>query len=278
MRWAILGATLVACGGEILDVPSDAGSEGASNKDAGKDAVVDVVFDVKQLDSPPPPSPTCAVSTSGLLAYYPLDNDTKDHSGNGNDALGKNLVQTQGMLGNAMAFDGSTSVLQVASGAAVLNGPRTLCAWMQVKPTTGLAQPVFSAGLPPNMDFYSLSSMAPTGACPAPPMTPFVEHFGSACVFEAGPPIMQGPWQLVCYAFDGARMSFVSDGFFAPPVPAVVGNYPLTTLFIGSDVPGNSKTTTPTFTGILDEVSVWSVFLSPNDVQALWNNGKGCPL
>jgi len=278
MRWAFLGATLVACGGQILEVSSDASSDGSSAKDA---SVVDVaIFDVTGIDDtppPPPPPPGCNVSTSGLLAYYPLDNDTKDHSGNGNDATGKNLVPTQGVVGKARMFDGSNSVLQVTSGAGTLTGPRTLCAWMQVKPTPGLGVPMFAAGPPADMDFYSLSSIAPTGACPAPPMTPFIEHAGSTCVIETGPPLMQGPWQFVCYAFDGSKVMFASDGFFAPPMPAVLSDYPLMTLFIAS-APVSSDTTSAMFNGIIDEVSVWSVFLSPNDTQALWNNGKGCPL
>ncbi len=277
MRWAVLlGATLVACGGQILDVPNDASTkDSASAKDA---SVLDaVVFDVKQQDSPPPPPPGCGVSTNGLLAYFPLDSDTKDHSGNGNDATGKNLVPMQGVVGNAMAFDGSTSVLRVTSGASVLSGPRTLCAWMQVKPTPGLGSPLFTAGLSTKTDFDSLASMAPNGACPAPPMTPFIEHAGSTCLIETGPPLMQGPWQFVCYAFDGSKMMFASDDFFAPPMPTALFDYPLTTLFIGSN-PTPSNTTGTTFTGIIDEVSVWSVFLSPTDTQALWNNGKGCPL
>ncbi len=47
-----------------------------------------------------------AVSESGLVAYYPFDGDTMDHSGNGNDGTNNGATFVSGMSGNALDFDG----------------------------------------------------------------------------------------------------------------------------------------------------------------------------
>jgi hypothetical protein len=278
MRWVFVAAVLAACGGQILDEPGDGGDAG---KDAAADATLDAVvdapasFDVVGNDDIAMKN-TCAMGTQALLAYYPLDQDTHDHSGHGFDAVGTNLAATTGIVGGAMLFDGVGSKLRVASGNAFLSGPRTLCAWNLGKPTNGLGQPLFWGGAPQAGDFYSLFAFAPNGGtCPnAPPGVPFVDHWGTPCYFAPLPPALP-QWNLVCYAFDGAAFTFFSDGAVAPPMPGALYDYPMTSLFIGSTL-GNGTTTVGSFTGAIDEATVWSKALTGPEMMALWNSGAGC--
>jgi hypothetical protein len=278
MRWAVLGAMLVACGGQILGEPNDAGSDSSPSKDASKDVMQPTDVIVADIGPPPPPSTMCSnVPMNELVAYYPLDSDTLDHSGHGFDATGLNLKSTSGVVGGAMHFDGTSSKLQVTSGSASLTGPRTLCAWSKSMPTTGAGQPLFSGGITNQGDFYAFYSSAPSNtSCAQPqPNTPYVDHWGSNCLDDTTP-IVFGQWWFVCYAFDGFSV-VMSVNATEVKQPGALYDYPLTTLFIGSTL-GSGTTTKASFDGDIDEVSVWSVRLQPSELSALWNNGAACPL
>jgi len=49
-------------------------------------------------------TPTSA--ETGLVAYYPFDGDTNDHSGNGNDGTTHGATFVSGTSGQALSFDG----------------------------------------------------------------------------------------------------------------------------------------------------------------------------
>jgi hypothetical protein len=292
MRWPIIAVALVACGGQILAEPGDAGSDVAaanvdaspltSEPDAGSDSspTKDATRDVTLVaDEGGVVGPTCAtLSRANLLAYYPLDSDTADHSGNGNHATGSNLYSLPGLIDNGVQFDGASSTLQVTSGSAMLAGARTLCMWSQSKPTTGAAQPMFWGGYTNMGDFYSLFSAAPsnTTCTQTIPSIPFVDHWGTDCFEAPLPPIVFSQWTLICYAYDGAAIVMSVNGNENKTIGQLY-DYPLTTLFIGSTL-GNGTTTKASFQGNVDEVSVWSTRLQSADIAALWNNGAGCRL
>ena len=50
-------------------------------------------------------TPTSA--ETGLVAYYPFDGDTSDHSGNGNDGTNHGATFVSGTSGQALSFDGA---------------------------------------------------------------------------------------------------------------------------------------------------------------------------
>jgi hypothetical protein len=283
VKHAALLVFAVACGGEILGDPGD-GAPDISQKpdasDASKDVAqaLDAIVDVAPppLDAPNPNA--CKIATTNLVAYFPLDTDTNDHTGHGNDATGANLATTQGIQGSAMHFDGATSSLQVTSGSAKIAGPRTLCAWMRQNATMGAGQPLFWAGQTNAGDFYAIFSTAPSSTtCTAPkPSVLYVDHWGFECTEPITTPTMVMKWSLVCYAYDGGAVEASIDGNEGKASGALY-DYPMTTLFIGSTL-GTGTTTKASFDGDIDEVSVWSVRLQAADLAALWNNGAGCTL
>jgi hypothetical protein len=184
-------------------------------------------------------SVTCA-PIDGILAYYPLDDDTLDHSGNGNDAIGAYLVPTPGKVGGAYAFDGQLSSLH-ATGSTVLSGARTFCAWVDPSPRSGLGQPVFSGGVSDKGDFFSISASSPAGgSCLPPGGVPFIDHWGTPC-YEASGTLSPGVWHLVCYAYDGVGgVMLYGDGNVLVASGAEYA-YALSTLYLGSTVIGGTS-------------------------------------
>ena len=213
-RGVALLLVAVACGGQILE-DAEGGAADDASVDVATDAPKDVAapFDVVGIDDIAV-KPTCGIPTQGLLAHYPLDQDTGDHTGHGFDALGTNLTPAAGRVDGAMHFDGATSSMRVVSGAGTLSGARTLCAWSRGNPTAGLGEPIFWGGATGQGDFFSIFSGAPSGGtCPGtPPNVPFVDHWGHPCYFAPTPPVAPATWDFVCYAYDGVSLRFYVDG------------------------------------------------------------------
>lgn len=281
VKLVVLLVCVSACGGQLVDEPNDASSPDVAKKiDASVDAVQ--TFDAIVVDVAPPvdvsSSKTCKLAPTNLVAYYPLDTDTKDATGHGNDATGSNLTSAPGIQDHAMHFDGATSQLHVTSGAAMLAGSRTLCAWVRPNATTGAGQPIFWGGSTGTGDFFSLFSTAPsnTTCTVTNPTAPFIDHWGVDCIEPIVMPTMTMQWSLVCYAYDIGAVEASVDGNEGKAQGSLY-DYPLSTLFIGSTL-GNGTTTKAVFDGDIDEVSVWSTRLQGADLAALWNGGAGCKL
>src|SRR5208283_3790029 len=72
--------------------------------------------------------------TNGLVAYYPFNGNANDASGNGNDGQGTNVTLATdrfGNVGNAYQFNGSNSVIEVASLASLNLAEVTVSAWVE---------------------------------------------------------------------------------------------------------------------------------------------------
>ena len=78
-----------------------------------------------------PDSPS-ALPTRGLVAYYPLDGDFKDHSGNGYDgAMEGKLSFKEGISGKAPIFPGGLNRVRLPEYPETWENGVTLCAWVQ---------------------------------------------------------------------------------------------------------------------------------------------------
>lgn len=76
-----------------------------------------------------------AVAQDGLIGYWPMDEGSGDTvgdaSGNGNDATAQNTNWVAGMYGNALEFDGSTSVVDIPYSADMTpTVGATMSAWV----------------------------------------------------------------------------------------------------------------------------------------------------
>jgi hypothetical protein len=222
-------------------------------------------------------SPRCGLT--GLVAYFPLDGDTRDRSGQGHDAMADGLTVVPGAFDVGYAFDGTRSSMRL-TGSGRLTGARTLCAWLKPTSTSGLGQPVFVGGVRVQGDFFSVQSSTPNtpgGSCMAAVREgePFVDHWGTACFLGGAMVAPNDTWSLVCYAFDGARTQrFFLNGLIED-TQGTNYDYPFSTLTIGSSSIGGT-TTQAAFRGVIDEVTIWDRALDPAELRALWNDGRSC--
>ena len=75
------------------------------------------------------------ISTNGLIAYYPLNNDTKDYSGNNNDGINNGATLTTDRFGNqnsAYSFNGTSNYFQFSDNKLPTgNSNRSFSMWIK---------------------------------------------------------------------------------------------------------------------------------------------------
>ncbi len=183
----------------------------------------------------------------------------RDSSGNGNDVrLMNGTTWVEGKFGKALSFDGVDDFASaVVPGAPQGADLRTVVAWAKSN-NTGIKGGVVAYGNPAvNCVFGFL-------------------HYSGVWVSQLWGP---APWDLETSArvdtswhhhavlYDGKNLVHYLDGeeiANAPRSPTTVG----TTLIIGAEVDGNDW-----FNGFVDEVGIFNVVLTVDDIQSIMTEG-----
>jgi Concanavalin A-like lectin/glucanases superfamily len=226
--------------------------------------------------------PTCPAPTDidgGLLVYYPLEGDTNDHSGNGNNGsatTGTDLTYGAGKVGQGATVLSAGRGIAV-NGSATLGAARTLCAWVNTAAgTAGGGLPLFVSGPTGAADLYDIATVNPADNCGTQVKnTLFIDHWGATCVRSSLAPA-PGAWSFVCFAQSATSTTIFSNGTTYSASTSTYSSV-LSAITIGSDHVGGS-TTQVVFKGQLDEISIWSAPLSTADMKAIYNGGNGCSL
>lgn len=229
-------------------------------------------------DSAPVPG-TCAGITSGLVAYYPFDNDTNDYSGNGNDGAiygGSNL--TSGIISQGYSFDGVNGNMETPSDSS-LNfglGSFTISFWVNHR---DYAYPkTFGAIKKSNPSAYSAGGIGwdfghgykSTGVDVA--INDGVNSIRSTLAFDVGsrPPDLLNKWAHVIYIVDRDldRVSAYVNGvkqsneINISSVTGVIDNN--STLKIATMYGWNVD-------GVMDDMRIYNRALSVEDIAILYN-------
>ncbi len=275
---AIIALALTACG---ITIEGSSGAPDVAAADAGGDAgaVADgsgLDGDLDgDLDGAPPTDASAVCPLPGLVAYYPLDVDLLDHSGNAHGLTASGVAPTVGKLGGAYRWDGVASVARVG-GSLALAGARTYCAWVQPVTAVGLGQPVFVGGASGAGDMFAIQSSTPSGTCTGALADHlFLDHWGTACGAAKTTNAPAGSWSFVCFAYDGASTSTHYANGAAEPVSVSNYTYDLDTVTIGSNTIGGT-TAQAAFKGAIDEVTIWGRALSTAEMNVLYASGAGC--
>lgn len=85
----------------------------------------------------PAPEITCAPPPTGLVSWWPGDDDTNDQTGSNHGVIVNGATYVAGKVGRAFDFGGNTDYVQVAAptGLPLSNAPRTMMMWFKT-PTT----------------------------------------------------------------------------------------------------------------------------------------------
>ncbi|MDI6448663.1 LamG-like jellyroll fold domain-containing protein [Anaerobaca lacustris] len=213
-----------------------------------------------------PPTPVDP-GTDGLVAYYPLDADATDASGNGLDGIVMGDTQpTDGAAGGAMLFDGDGDYIEVAHDAALdITGPISLSLWIRPDAEDPEGQGTETA------------PMAKAGSAASPPWSWQVRYgWGSpkpymAFTFNTSPRawayvgqnLEQGEWHHIACSADGETLTAYLNGLATESTPMGAITSSPTPLLIGSD--GWSSD----WIGAIDEVAVYNRALSAEEMLYL---------
>lgn len=212
-------------------------------------------------------STSCGVSTSGLLAYLPLDGtlELRGSSGFSFDSAPGGPRFVTGRLGQAL--HGSDQVFVERTGSSVAASAWSVCAWVRM----GSANAMGVLVAPP-LDF-AIAQSGPSAPCPsasAGTFAPFVQTPDTGCFSPANVALSPSAWSFVCLTNDPSQGQYIYvDGtregreVHAPLVITSGGR-----IAIGGGPEDDES-------GI-DEVSIWSRALQATEIGFLSGGGNGC--
>jgi hypothetical protein len=217
---------------------------------------------------PPAVTPT----PTGLVAWYKLDQNVADSSGNGHDGVDQDVSYVPDRFGgakSAISLNGSTSFISVAN-ATDLNfdtlASFSISTWIKTKDTSSSYRGIISKGpVGGNLPGYAIG-MDKNGkvlAAVSGDRNPTMRSTSS---------VNNGAWHLITLVVQANTLAalFV-DG-------SLESDFPLTTfyadrnntsyLFIGKD-----RTSSNFFSGAIDDVRIYARSLTPMEVVGLFSAG-----
>ena len=221
-------------------------------------------------------SPYSSIATASTLATTPTPpglvgawgfeegagTTTADASGKGNlGTVSGASWTTQGRYGNALSFDGSSSVVRVADSASLdLSTAMTLSAWIRPAATQSGWRTIMQR----ETDAYFLNASNSVG-----PLRPSGGGtLGGNTQFLSGPTASPvSAWTHVAITYDGAALRLFINGTQVAS-QATTGAIQATDnpLWIGGNSPYGEY-----FQGLIDEVRVYNRALTQADIQADMN-------
>lgn len=192
---------------------------------------------------------------NGLGAYYNLDGNANDSSGNGNNGIVSGATQVAGKVGEGYLFNGSGDNIAVSSSPSVkLTAAATINFWVNANDTSG-AGIVSKRGPVNEYQVYYYQGQ----------MVVLFWGLSNIGVFSNSNPVI-GSWEMWTATYDGTAIRLYKNGVLDASV-ASSGNIDSAAgdLWLGNDHYGHS------LNGVLDDVRIYSRALSAAEVQELYN-------
>jgi hypothetical protein len=211
----------------------------------------------------------CSPPDNSLAAWWRGEGDTSDAVGGNAGLLQGGAAFQTGKAGQAFAFNGVSSFVQVPSSPVLKpTGPFTVEAWVNYSQLTGAnGGTIVMKG--PDDEVPADWALAISAA---QKLRPHVNLNGNWLYFDCATTLLPGIWYHVALVYDGAALSgYVNgqlDGSFSASGTVRASDYPLKIGAYASTYPPGS---TSFFDGGIDDLSFYSTALSPAAIQAIYN-------
>jgi len=194
--------------------------------------------------------------TSTTKAYYMLNNDCVDISGQANHGTPTSITYPQGKFGQAARFNGSTSLITIADNANLRFGTSNFTISVWIKPSTvaaGTKEIICkkNAGTNGGWDLYLAGNSL---------------HWIQQSIIDYTTSItVNTDWTHIVASSSSNTITFYKNGIRLDSNAFTSPNYNLTNpLTIGGEVG------TPSFPGLIDEVIIESRALSAKEVETYY--------
>ena len=211
-------------------------------------------------------------STEHLVGYWPLNEtsgtNAPDESGNGNDGTLVNMEDADwvdGVTGKCLSFDGSDEYVgATVTGLPIGNSARTVTAWFQTSSVPYDYNTVFAYGTGIRGTPIYLITLRSDG-------TVYSETGSGSNPLTSATSKADGVWHHVALSYTGSVETLYIDGILEDQTGSITIDTESSDFEI-ANMPwhGDFK-----FTGLIDEVRIYSTALTASEIKALYDYPGG---
>jgi len=210
---------------------------------------------------------SCVQPPSGLVAWWPGDNNASDIIGGNDGTLNGGATYAPGMVGQALSFDGLDGYVESPSnGVPIGSSARSVAFWFKLNSFTD------TGGYGNNILFQYGATYGNIYSWLLPNGTGNKLYFmngGGDWSTSWGAPTL-GQWYFFTSTYDGSQLTFYIDGVFQDSYL-----YALTTdpsdVYIGA---GPNIPWPGYVNGTIDEVQIYDRALNDSEIQAIYDAGS----
>ena len=209
------------------------------------------------------PAPPCDPPPAGLVAWWQAEGNALDAAGTNNGNLIGGVTYTNGEVGQAFYFNGSSAYVDVPDSPALqLTNQISIEAWIKPVNANGDQSIVAKIATAGGLHGYQFATHnAQWGA----QFNSFPGQAWGNYVINSPVPLALGAWNHVAWTYDQSAMKLYLNG--QPVATNVIGAQPIALSAVDLSIGGNG----PPFSGAIDELSMYNTALSAAQIQAIYN-------
>jgi hypothetical protein len=211
-------------------------------------------------------TPSPALPTNGLVAYYPFNANANDESGNGHDGriAGASMVTDRfGNPNSAFSFNGTSDYIKVMNSENLDFKPKgfTLAAWVNydnnLSDVVVLSKHRYSYGTGYVLGVEKNQAKV------------FLDQYGHLATTET---YSDSQWHFIVCTYDGTTLILSVDGIQKGNQKVAYNRTNTSKLCIGASE-NNSGGINGYYSGLIDDVRIYNRALSESEIQILYHEG-----